>query len=78
MGVFRGIDDNYTKEMFNWWFIEKDVYKKMINEIIPRYSTIQEPYTNLYSLPKIRLPLRVNVDTIYWTQWDLGILELKG
>lgn len=78
MGVLRGINDSYTKEMFDWWFIEADVYEKMVDEIIPRFKTVQEPYTKIYTLPKIRLPLRINVDTIYWTQWDIAVLELKG
>lgn len=65
--------------MFEWWLIEKDVHDKMIFEIIPRCAELNsEPFSSLYILPKIRLPQRINVETVFWAQWDIGILEING
>jgi len=81
LGVFRGPNDEYTMEMMKWWFIEQDVLDKMFDILVPRfrsYSTNQ-PYTNIYRLPKLRLKLsNRSLGGGRWGALEIAVLELKG
>ena len=80
MGVHRGYGDDYTMEMYRWWFVEEDMLDKMFSILIPRFHDypIDQPYTSLYRLPTVRIKSSVNKETVFWKQYPIGVLELKG
>ncbi|KAE9556527.1 hypothetical protein FO519_000221 [Halicephalobus sp. NKZ332] len=78
LGVHRGFGDEYTQEMYNWWLLEKDLLDKMEHVLIPRFSGMAEPYTNLFRLPTMRYTTKTRPRRTYYTIAPVGVLELKG
>lgn len=76
--MHRGPDDDYAKEMLKWWLAEEDQYEKMFEVLVPRFSDATEPYTSLYTLPTMRIPIRKVRHTTYWSRVAVGVLELHG
>uniref|UniRef100_A0A915MYH8 Large ribosomal subunit protein bL17m n=1 Tax=Meloidogyne javanica TaxID=6303 RepID=A0A915MYH8_MELJA len=79
LGIHRGLNDEYTKEMFDWWFPEKDLIDKMFNVFVPRFEDypIDEPYTSIFRLPSIRAEIR-NGKKVLYMRYSIAVLELKG
>uniref|UniRef100_A0A914QAN8 Large ribosomal subunit protein bL17m n=1 Tax=Panagrolaimus davidi TaxID=227884 RepID=A0A914QAN8_9BILA len=78
LGIHRGMNDEYTNEMMNWWLMEKDLLDKMEHVIIPRFKEMEEPYTNLFRLPRTRyVTLKMPRNERYQTAY-IGVIELKG
>ncbi|KAL7075576.1 hypothetical protein ACQ4LE_005227 [Meloidogyne hapla] len=79
LGIHRGINDEYTKEMFDWWFTEKDLIDKMFRVYVPRFEDypIDEPYTFIYRLPTVRVPI-TNRKKVEFKRYSIAVLELKG
>lgn len=80
MGVYRGIEDFYTADMYEWWFVEQDLLDKMVGLLIPRYRSypMEEPYTNIYRLPAQTMIMRNYGLRPKYQLVELGVLELKG
>ena len=80
MGVYRGIEDFYTSDMYEWWFVEQDLLDKMVGLLIPRYRSypMEEPYTNIYRLPAQTMIMRNYGLRPKYQLVELGVLELKG
>uniref|UniRef100_A0A7E4ZQL1 Large ribosomal subunit protein bL17m n=1 Tax=Panagrellus redivivus TaxID=6233 RepID=A0A7E4ZQL1_PANRE len=80
LGVFRGMNDDYTQEMMQWWLLEKDLVDKMEHVIVPRFqeAPINEPYTNLFNLPFTRYENRVRGKRIHYNARPLAVIEIKG
>ncbi|KAI1725459.1 ribosomal protein l17 domain-containing protein [Ditylenchus destructor] len=79
IGVYRGLDNEYTMDMMKWWLIEEDNLDKMFNILIPRYKDdkIKEPWTAIYRLPKMRLKKSTGNGVRVFVN-DIAVLELKG
>jgi len=80
LALFRGQDDEYTMEMFSWWFVEQDMMDKMFDILVPRYRNypIEEPYTNIYRLPSQTILSRETKPRPKYQYVEIGVLELKG
>uniref|UniRef100_A0A915DDV0 Large ribosomal subunit protein bL17m n=1 Tax=Ditylenchus dipsaci TaxID=166011 RepID=A0A915DDV0_9BILA len=79
LGIYRGMNDDYTMEMMKWWLIEQDNLDKMVDILLPRFSEMQEPYTAIYQLPRMRVPAKViGHKATHWNQYDIAVLELNG
>ena len=78
IGVHRDPEDEYAREMLDWWLIEKDVCDKFSNILVPRFKELSDPYTSIYRLPAMRIQGQINKDMIRWTKVDVGVLELNG
>lgn len=64
--------------MINWWIIEQDLKDKLYNILIPRFKQLPEPYTTLYSLPKIQVRTGSGKRFQFFRQIKIGVLELNG
>ncbi|VDN60002.1 unnamed protein product [Dracunculus medinensis] len=78
LGIYRGFDDIYTKEMMEWWITEGDLKEKMSDVIVPRLRELDSPYTLLYRLPSLSLQSRIFKRNSYYRYYDIGVLEIKG
>uniref|UniRef100_A0A0N5AI39 Large ribosomal subunit protein bL17m n=1 Tax=Syphacia muris TaxID=451379 RepID=A0A0N5AI39_9BILA len=76
--IYRGMDDPYVKEMTDWWVAEEDMREKLRDVLIPRFSNIEEPFTNLYALPKESFTSYKRGRHEKYRIAELGLLELKG
>lgn len=66
--------------MINWWVMEKDLIIKLFDILVPRFEAMpsDEPYTDIFRLPNMRLPsLSLNGAKKY-KQYEVAVLELKG
>ena len=70
--------DDYTNEMMNWWLLEKDLIDKMETILIPRFADIEEPYTNLFRLPKMNYLSSDRGPRQKFTTSHIAVIELKG
>lgn len=64
--------------MIDWWIIEKDLKEKLFDILIPRFKDAPEPYTSLYSLPKIHVKTGSGKRQEFFKQIKIGVLELNG
>uniref|UniRef100_A0AC34Q2A6 Large ribosomal subunit protein bL17m n=1 Tax=Panagrolaimus sp. JU765 TaxID=591449 RepID=A0AC34Q2A6_9BILA len=78
LGVHRGLDDEYTKEMYDWWLLEKDLLDKMKHVLIPRFTGAEEPYTNLFRLQFMQYQSKVRKHGAYHVSHHVGVIEIKG
>ncbi|VDK42993.1 unnamed protein product [Anisakis simplex] len=79
LGIFRDRDDNYMNEMVDWWLIEGDLRDKFFDVLVPRFAQHPAgPYTDLYRLPNERLESYVRKKRVFYRNFDIAVLELKG
>jgi hypothetical protein len=78
MGIHRGPDDPYTKEMLSYWFMEPNLFKKLFDDIVPRLRDTPEPYTYLIRLPTERLRRYKDARIEHWGLYRIGVLEING
>jgi hypothetical protein len=80
IALFRGKNDDYAMDMFNWWFVEQDMHDKMFNILVPRYRDYpnNEPYTNVYRLPGQTLKTRETKPRPKYRYVEIGVIELRG
>ncbi|CAD5118141.1 DgyrCDS6877 [Dimorphilus gyrociliatus] len=66
--IKNGYDHEVTKEMVDYWIVEKDIIPKLFEVLVPRFEDYDTAYTKLYTLPYVYPggPKR------------MGLLELKG
>lgn len=64
--------------MINWWIIEQDLKEKFYDILVPRFKITSEPYTSLYTLPKIHVQTGSGKRLKFYRQIQIGVLELNG
>ncbi|VDM40719.1 unnamed protein product [Toxocara canis] len=78
LGIFRERGDPYTKEMVDWWLMEGDLREKFFNVLVPRFTKHSGPYTALHRLPNERLESYVRKKRIFYRNFEVAVLELRG